>query len=189
MSLNYPVRINIKIMQLLCVLVRLWVVFSHTEKPQATNLSNRRMISGKGKRFFSPCVRTGSGTHWVPGVHFLKVKKPQREAGQSAPFDTGVKNVYSYTYNKNFYTTFLANISDQRHFKIDPSSPKTRKKKCFKNDYCPFYVKIRKERHYSVLACYLKVCLLQEAVFLGCIIHKDSFCYRNNVYRRIPYIT
>ena len=66
-------------------------------KPR-TYLSNRCMSSGKGKIFFSPCARTGSGTHLEPGGHFLKVKKPQREAGHSAPFNTQVKNVCSYAY-------------------------------------------------------------------------------------------
>jgi hypothetical protein len=58
------------------------------------------MISGKGKRFFSPCARTGSGTNLVPSVHFIKMKKPQREAGHSAPFNTQVKNACSYAYTR-----------------------------------------------------------------------------------------
>ena len=97
------------------------------------NLSSRGMISGRGKRFFSYCVRTGYGAQWVPGVPSLKVKKPQREAGHSAPFNTEVRNMCSYTYKPpcrahkkktDFYTTFLANTSDQSHLKIDPSGPK-----------------------------------------------------------------
>jgi hypothetical protein len=70
---------------------------------------------------------------WVPS---MKVKKPQREAGHSAPFNTDVKNVNSCAYTprmpphcgrKKKYTTILAHISEQRHFKIDPSGPKIRK--------------------------------------------------------------
>lgn len=122
------------------------------KKPKLrTNLSNHCMISGKGKRFFSPCVRPGSGTRWVPGVHFLKVKKPQREASHSAPINTVVKNVCSYTYRLfgclhvvQKQQKVLHNCSREylrpATLQIDLSSPKIQKKKCFKNDETVFLI-------------------------------------------------
>jgi hypothetical protein len=95
---------------------------------------------------------------WVPS---LKVKKPQREAGHSAPFNTDVKNVNSYAYtprlpprcaknNRNVYTTFLAHISEQRHFKIDPSGSKIGKKSFSKTDETVLLMSKATQRHYSV---------------------------------------
>jgi hypothetical protein len=61
-------------------------------------LNGRDSIPDKWKEYyFVRGVQTGSGAHpasiqWVPGALSLELKRPEREADHSRPFDAEVKN-------------------------------------------------------------------------------------------------